>query len=141
MCGRVRAVGVRAPGKTSSSGGVLGVRSCAGLESIGQCCTTYAHACTNDSSKCAAGMCWRTMPDCDAYTRGADFALPQYSNSYASFPSICVIFLRRSRRPSRNAQEDLMGVCIVHGRLMVGHLSYSMIQIFKRCQVETELFH
>jgi hypothetical protein len=74
------------------------------------------------------------MPDCD-------FALPQYSNSYASFPSICVIFLRQSRRPSRNAQEDMMSVSIVHGRLVAEDLSYSIIKKFKRCQVEIELFH
>ena len=34
-----------------------------------------------------------------------------------------------------------MGVCIVHGKLMVEGLSYSMVQVFQRCQVEIELFH
>jgi hypothetical protein len=126
VCGRVRSAGVRAPGGTLSSGGVSGVTSCAGLESIDQYCTTYVHACTNDASKCAAGMCWRTMPDCDAYERGAGSALPQYRNSHASFPRICVVSLPLSHRPSRNAQEDLMGVRIVHGRSMVKVYLYSM---------------
>jgi hypothetical protein len=81
------------------------------------------------------------MPDCDANQRGAGSALPQYRNSYALFPRICVIYLHRSRRPSRNAQEDTMGICIVHGRTMVEDLSYSMVQVFKRCQNEIELFH
>jgi hypothetical protein len=34
-----------------------------------------------------------------------------------------------------------MGMYIVHGILMVEGLSYSMVQVFKRCQVEIELFH
>jgi hypothetical protein len=34
-----------------------------------------------------------------------------------------------------------IGMCIVHGKLMVEGLSYSMVQAFKRCQVEIELFH
>jgi hypothetical protein len=72
--------------------------------------------CTNDLSKCAAGMCRRTMSDCDAYQRGAISALLQYHKSPAPFPRSCVIFLRRSRRPSRNAQEDMMGASIVRGR-------------------------
>ena len=92
VCGRVRAAGVRAPDETLSSGDVSGVTSCADLESIDQYCTTYVHACTNDASKCAACMCWRTMSDCGAYQHGAVSALPQYRNSNASFPGICAIF-------------------------------------------------
>jgi hypothetical protein len=34
-----------------------------------------------------------------------------------------------------------MGMYIVHGRLMVEGLSYMMVQVFKRYQVEIELFH
>jgi len=68
------------------------------------------------------------MPDCDAYKRGTGSALPHYSNSYASFPRICVIFLRPSRRLSRNAQEDMMSVSIVHGKLVAEDLSYSIIK-------------
>jgi hypothetical protein len=92
-------------------------------------------------SKCTASRCWRTMSDCGAYQRGAVSALPHCRNSNASSPGICVIFLRRSRRPSRNAREDLMGVCIVHGRSMVEDLSYSMIPMVKSCQAEIEPFH
>lgn len=76
VCGRVRAAGIRAPGETSSSGDVSGVTSCADLESIRRYNTTYVHACTNDASKCAAGMYRETMPDCDDCKRGAAFALP-----------------------------------------------------------------
>jgi hypothetical protein len=123
--------GVFAPGETLSPGVVSDVISCAGLESFGQYCTTYAHACTNDASKCAAGMCWRTMPDCDAYQRGAISALPQYRSSHAPFPRICVIFLRLSRRPSRIAQGDMMGVFIVHSRLMIEYPWCSVIQTLK----------
>jgi hypothetical protein len=92
-------------------------------------------------SKCAASRCWRTMSDCGAFQRGAISALPQYRNSHASFPKISIIFLRRSRRPSRNAQADMMGVSIVHSIFIAENLSYSVIQMFKRCQVEIELFH
>lgn len=86
-------------------------------------------------------MCCRKMPDCHANQRGVGSALPEYRNSYASFPRICVIFLSQSRRPSRNAQEDLMGECIVYARLMVEDLPYDMIQILKRCRVEIGLSH
>jgi hypothetical protein len=75
------------------------------------------------------------------FERGAGSTLPQYRNSHALFSRICVIILRRSRRPTWNAQEDMMDVCIVHGRLMVKDLSYSMIQMLKRCQVEIEIYH
>jgi hypothetical protein len=57
VCGRVRAGGVRALGETLSSGGVSGVTSGAGLESIRQYYTTCVHDCTNDASKCAASTC------------------------------------------------------------------------------------
>jgi hypothetical protein len=136
-----RAAGVCTLGKTLLSCGVSGVMSCAGLLSIGQTRTTDAHTFTNNSSKCAAGMCWRTMSGCGAYQRGAVSALSQYRNSHASFPKICVIFLPRSRRPSWNAQEDMMVVTIVHGKFIAEYPSYSVIQMFKRCQVEIELFH
>jgi hypothetical protein len=108
--------GVRAPGGTLSSGDVPGVMSRAGLVLIGRAFTTYVHACTNDASKCAAG----------AYQGGAVSALPQSRHSHVPFPSICVIVFHRSRRPSRNAQEDTMGMYIVHGRLMVEGLSYAV---------------
>jgi hypothetical protein len=89
-----RAAGVRNPGKMLLSGGVSGVMSCAGLVSIGQNRTIHAHTFTNDLSKCAAGMCWRTVSDCGAYQRGAVSALPQRRNSHASLPSFRVIFDR-----------------------------------------------
>jgi hypothetical protein len=33
-----------------------------------------------------------------------------------------------------------MGICIVHSRLVVQDLSYSMISMLNRCQVQTELY-
>jgi hypothetical protein len=56
-----RAAGVRTLGKTLLSYGV------SGLVSIGQIRTTHAHTFRNDLSKCAAGMCWRTMSGCGAF--------------------------------------------------------------------------
>ena len=60
-CGTVYAASVSALGKMLSSDGVSDVMSCAGLVSVSQTRTTHAHSCTNDSSKCATGMCQRTM--------------------------------------------------------------------------------
>jgi hypothetical protein len=71
----VRAAGMHAPRKTVLFGGVSGVMSRAGLVPIGRTRTTHVHSCPDDPSKCATGMCLRTMSGYDAYQRSA---VPRY---------------------------------------------------------------
>jgi len=99
VCGRVRAAGVRAPGKMLLSGGVSGVMSCAGLVSIGQYRTTYARYCTIDSSKCVAtGVGEQCLTA--ASTNAAQFPrYPSISILNASPSRIRVVFPRYLRRP------------------------------------------